>query len=327
MNIKEDYSNLIIKYLENTLSKDEADLFFDWINDDASNKKMFFQIKAIHDSAASKGIPINIEESWQRLLKKRNRQHNYKRFWKQALSYAAVAALAIGITSFVFMLIPDRNEIVASRYVGGDGIEADIVVLPDGTRVSLGSKTTFYYEPNYGKEKRNVYLEGEAYFEVEHQKKTPFIVNINGMKIKALGTSFNVMAYPKDSVFTTTLKEGKVSLTEEYTTKQTILTPNQQLVYNRNTGETNVYEVNADHYTSWTTGYYHFSEESLNSILKRLSYVYGITFDIKSEKLNNAIFTGTFYRGQEVEDLMEIINISLPIAYKIEEDNHVIIYE
>lgn len=325
--MNEDYPSLIIKCLQNTLSKEETEIFFLWINSSEANKKLFFEVKAIYDAGISDNRQMNIEKSWQRLLDKKQKQSRHYGLWKRLASYAAVAVFAICITSIVFIFRKDETETVAStRYIGGDGLEADMVILQDGTRVSLGAKTTFYYEPDYGRSQRNVYLEGEAYFEVENQKDKPFVVHVNGLKVEALGTAFNVMAYPGDSLFTTTLLEGSVQLSIEDISCQTVLKPDQQLVYNRNKQDIQVNQVVAKDYIAWTTGYYYFYEQTLESILHRLSYVYGITFDIRSEKLNNTLFTGTFYRGQSAKDLMEIINLSVPVKYQIE-DRHVTIYK
>ncbi|MDR2916344.1 MAG: DUF4974 domain-containing protein [Tannerella sp.] len=324
--MKEDNSSLIIKYIQNTLSEEETDAFFLWINADKKNKKLFFEVKAIYDASVSAGKSRNMEKSWQRLLEKKQKQGNNYGLWKKIASYAAVAVFAACITSIVFVTRRDKIEIASTRYIGGDGLEADMVILQDGTRVSLGSKTTFYYEPDYGQSQRNVYLAGEAYFEVKSQKDKPFIVHINGMKVEALGTAFNVMAYPGDSLFTTTLLNGSVRLTTEHPAQPVVLKSDQQLIYNRNNQTTQIQNVVAKDYIAWITGYYYFDEQSLESILHRLSYVYGITFDIRSEKLKNTEFTGTFYRGQSARDLMEIINLSVPIQYKVD-DHHVTIYK
>lgn len=324
--MRDNESNLIIKYLQGTLSKEETDAFFDWINANEANRKLFFEVKAIYEAAISNSRSIDIEKSWQRLLKKKQQKPFIYILWNKVASYAAIAIIAISLTSVFFIFTQDKTEIVASRYIGGDGLEADVVILPDGTRVSLGSKTNFHYDPDFGQSKRSVYLEGEAYFEVGSQKNKPFVVHINGMTVEALGTSFNVMAYPGDSLFVTTLLEGTVRLLTEHQSQSTVLKPNQQFIYNRNHHTTFVHQVDAKDYIAWTTGYYHFSEQTLESILHRLSYVYGITFDIKPKNLNNTAFTGTFYRGQSAKDLMEIINLSVPIKYKVE-DHHVTIYE
>ena len=321
--MKEDYSYLIIKYLENSLSKEDRDAFYLWVNSDKKNKKLFFEVKTVYDAAVSEHKDIDIENSWQRLLKKKiaEKKGHTRNLWANIASYAAVVTLAVCITSAVFFHNREDPELVASCYIGGDGLDADVVILPDGTKISLGSKTKFYYDPVYGQVQRNVYLEGEAYFEVSQNKDKPFIVNIDGMKIEAVGTNFNVMAYPEDSLFTTTLLEGSIRLTMEYNAQQTVLKPNQQFVYNKNSQHAKINNVDAKDYIIWTSGYYYFYEQTLESIFHRLNYVYGITTEIKSEQLKNTKFTGTFYRGQSVKNIMEIINLSVPIKYAIKEHN------
>jgi len=323
---EENYYYLILKYLENSLSEEESDAFYNWVNACEPNKKLFFEAKAIYEAATSERRSINIENSWQRLLSKKTAKKNrVHHLWAKVGSYAAAAIFAVGLTSVYFIINKEKHEIVASCYIGGDGLEADVVILPDGTKVSLGSKTKFYYNSDYGQSFRNVFLEGEAYFEVKSMNKNPFIVNVNGMKVEALGTSFNVMAYPGDSLFIATLLEGSISLMTGYNSKQTILKPNQQFVYNKEIKRAKVENVNANDYIIWTSGYYYFYEQSLESILHRLGYVYGITSDIRSEKLKNTTFTGKFYRGQSLKELMEILSLSVPIKYKIE-DHHVSIF-
>lgn len=105
--------------------------------------------------------------------------------------------------------------------------------MPDGTRVSLGTRTSFSYDSRYGQSERVVQLEGEAYFEVAKDKDKPFIVNTKEQSIKALGTKFNVSAYPTDSLLTTTLLEGSVLLTTQSLLHPTVLRPNEQFVYNK----------------------------------------------------------------------------------------------
>ena len=91
-----------------------------------------------------------------------------------------MAVIAVAFTSVLFWWLGDTSSVPVARYVGGDGIVADKVVLPDGTEISMGSQTNFRYDPQYGKDKRVVYLEGEAFFNVAKQKDKPFIVVVNG---------------------------------------------------------------------------------------------------------------------------------------------------
>lgn len=326
--MKNEYTQLIIGYLQGNLSEEETDLFYNWVNENTANKHLFFEIKTMYDAGISIGKPIDINQSWQRLLDKKNKPQS-RRFtlWRKIGSYAAVGMLAAAVSSAFFLLSPGQIETgVFTNYIGGDGLEADIVELPDGTQVSLGAKTNFHYDKDYGKSRRVVYLEGEAYFDVASQKDKPFIVKTKEQEIEALGTKFNVMAYPLDSLTVTTLLEGSVRLTTLGIGRQNILRPNQQFIYNCNRKSILLNQVDAQQYTSWTTGYYYFSEQTLESILDRLSHVYGAEFTVQSDALKKRTFTGTFYRGESIKDIMEVINLSVPIKYKINK-RHVTISE
>jgi len=322
--MKEEPSELIIKYLQGQLDEQGINDFYSWVNENAENKKVFFETKAIYDACHSNKMHDDIDKSWNRLLKKKNnRQKKIK--WLQFGNYAAVSFITICLTS-LFLTLNKEEDKIATRYIGGDGLNADIVELPDGTQVCLGSKTVFYYENDYGKRQRTVYLEGEAYFVVAKQKDKPFIVKTKEQNIEALGTKFNVTAYASDSLLTTTLLEGVVRLTTDNISHQTVLRPNQQFIYNRNTHLTDIKKVDAKQFTAWTTGYYYFPEQSLEAMLYRLSHVYGVQFTVESDALNKRTFTGTFYRGQSIKDIMEIINLSIPIKYKID-DHHITVSE
>lgn len=325
--MENEHTEFIIGHLQGNLTPEETDSFYDWVNQSASNKALFFEMKAMYEAGVPLCSPSETHKSWLRLLdKKKNSGRRHFRLWYQISTYAAVALLAVAISSLYFLFFHEEDARLYTRYIGGDGLQADVVELPDGTHVSLGSKTTFHYNKDYGKSKRIVYLEGEAYFDVAKQKDKPFIVKTQEQDIEALGTKFNVMAYPLDSLIITTLLEGCVRLTTLNLPKQTVMRPNQQFIYNRNTKQTSLLQVDAQQFISWTTGYYYFHEQNLKAILDRLSHVYGVQFTVNSEVLNQRTFTGTFYRGQSMKDIMDIVNLSIPIRYKIK-DQHVTISE
>ena len=325
--MENEHSELIIGYLQGRLQGRSLDDFYAWVNESADNKKLFFETKALYEACAPSRGASEIHDSWLRLLDKRkSRQRKRYSLLTRISTYAAVAMFAAAITSTVFIFSSREYDDRITSYVGGDGLEADVVVLPDGTRVSLGTRTSFSYDSRYGKSERIVQLEGEAYFEVAKDKDKPFIVKTKEQSIEALGTKFNVSAYPTDSLLTTTLLEGSVLLTTQNLLHPTVLKPNEQFVYNKRTRSALLQQVDANRFVSWTTGYYYFPEQSLEAILYRLSHVYGVQFTVKSDALTRRTFTGTFYRGQSIKDIMEIIHLSIPIRYKID-DHHVTISE
>ncbi|MCC8153555.1 MAG: FecR family protein [Tannerellaceae bacterium] len=210
--------------------------------------------------------------------------------------------------------------------MGKDGLDADILILPDGTEVSLGTQTILTYTSDFGKKERTINLDGEAFFKVTPSQKKPFKVITSDHEIEVLGTQFNVTAYSWDTIFTTTLLEGSVRLMSEYLKNPALLQPDQQYHFNRQSKNAKLTNVDASQYTKWISGYYYFPEQDLQTILSRLSHVYGIRFAIQTNGLGNKKFTGTFYRGQSIKDILEIINLSIPIKYKID-DLDVTIYE
>ena len=169
--MENEHSELIIGYLQGRLQGRSLDDFYAWVNESADNKKLFFETKALYEACAPSRGASEIHDSWLRLLDKRkSRQRKRYSLLTRISTYAAVAMFAAAITSTVFIFSSREYDDRITSYVGGDGLEADVVVLPDGTRVSLGTRTSFSYDSRYGKSERIVQLEGEAYFEVAKNK-------------------------------------------------------------------------------------------------------------------------------------------------------------
>ena len=233
---------------------------------------------------------------------------------------AAVVLLCLSVWTAYLYMQPAAIQTISTL------AETRSVRLPDGSSVTLNHYSSLSYPEKFQSDKREVELNGEAYFEVAKDKDKPFIVKTKEQSIEALGTKFNVSAYPTDSLLTTTLLEGSVLLTTQNLLHPMVLKPNEQFVYNKRTRSALLQQVDANRFVSWTTGYYYFPEQSLEAILYRLSHVYGVQFTVKSEALKRRTFTGTFYRGQSIKDIMEIIHLSIPVRYKID-DHHVTISE
>ena len=317
--MENEQESLIIGYLQGRLRGKELDEFYAWVADPA-HKRLYFETKTVYDACKPLPSAERMEEGWRRLLSDRRRERSSFRIYLRRIStYAAVALVATAVTSLLFLDREERPASPVARYIGGDGLAADRIVLADGTEVSLGSRTTFTYDEHYGARDRVVHLDGEAYFNVAKVAGKPFIVKTKGQQIEALGTKFNVSAYPTDSLLTTTLLEGSVRLTSDSLKGETILSPNEQLIYNRNRHTAAKKQVDADLFVSWTTGYYYFPDQTLQAILYRLGHLYGATFTIRSEALSRRHFTGTFYRGQSLKEIMEIISLSMPLRYRIDE--------
>ncbi|MCC8035385.1 MAG: DUF4974 domain-containing protein [Rikenellaceae bacterium] len=192
--------------------------------------------------------------------------------------------------------------------------------LSDKSKVYVGSLTTFSCDERFGRRDRRVHLDGEAYFEVTGDPEKPFIVQAGGQDIEVLGTKFNVAAYSQDSVVVTTLLEGSVKLRFKDIGRSFTLAPNQQYIYNHTSGTGTLKRVNASSVVSWIDGYYFFRDERLGSIIHQLENMYAIKADMSASKYMDISFTGTFYRGQSVSEILDILSTAAPIKYTLKDD-------
>lgn len=180
------------------------------------------------------------------------------------------------------------------------------VELSDGSKVWLNSLTKLRYPEVFKEDCREVYLTGEAYFEVKHNPERPFVVVVNGMKVSVYGTRFNVNTY-HEGVVQTVLVDGKVGVRVDATGKEVVLNPNEMAVFSEELQQVNVKTIDPYVYTSWKDGKFVFEEESVEEIMKRLSRWYGIEVVYKDEQVKAQTFTGIITRYAEVKDILHLI--------------------
>jgi len=182
------------------------------------------------------------------------------------------------------------------------------VLLSDGTKVFLNAGSQLVYPENFTGKNREVFLVGEAYFEVKHDQSHPFIVQLNDLRIKVLGTRFNISAYPSDNVIETVLAEGKVRLEENHARlfdKTIELVSDQLASFDRTTRETTVKKTDANNYILWTKGLMQFESTDLIRITKRLERFYNIRFRFIDPSLEVLRISGKL---ELMEDKDEICN-------------------
>ena len=191
------------------------------------------------------------------------------------------------------------------------------LILSDGSRVWLNSDTRLRYPVSFIGEKREVYLEGEAYFEIAENKKSPFQVLAENVKIQVTGTCFNVKAYASDKVIKTTLDEGSINIGHVQSRRpmQQML-PGQTAVYEK---RSNVIKIKTDRYhddaSSWKSNRLIFRNASLKEVLTTLSRHFDIEITIKNEKI--ASFTYDFVcKGNDLNYVLEVMQSITPVSFK-----------
>ena len=186
---------------------------------------------------------------------------------------------------------------VMNRLVIPRGGEFNLT-LSDGTRVWLNAETELRYPVQFNGKERVVYLKGEAYFEVSKNKEKPFLVQVDDMSVKVYGTAFNVNTYNK---IETVLVTGSVSMNQGG--KEVLLKPNQKGVFDQVSGKITVEDVDVLAYVSWKNGDFIFRNESLNSIMDKLSRWYGLEVLYQDAGLQEVRLSGNLKRYKDVREL------------------------
>jgi hypothetical protein len=200
--------------------------------------------------------------------------------------------------------------------------------LSDGTLVHLNSGTTLKYPVKFiAGENRQVFLDGEAFFDVAKDKKHPFIVNADNLNIRVLGTHFNVSNYPEDAVTDVVLVEGSVgmyNIHEEFDAdKNTVLKPGYKGSFNKENNMIFTKPVITDIYTSWINGGLTFRNMTFRNIITKLERRYNVTIVNKNEKLANEKFNASF-SDESIEKVMSYFNDIHGINYTIK-NNQILI--
>ena len=186
---------------------------------------------------------------------------------------------------------------VMNRLVIPRGGEFNLT-LSDGTRVWLNAETELRYPVQFNGKERVVYLKGEAYFEVSKNKEKPFLVQVDDMSVKVYGTEFNVNTYNK---IETVLVTGSVGMNQGG--KEVLLKPNQKGVFDQVSGKITVEDVDVLAYVSWKNGDFIFRNESLNSIMDKLSRWYGLEVLYQDAGLQEVRLSGNLKRYKDVREL------------------------
>ena len=204
------------------------------------------------------------------------------------------------------------------------------IELEDGTKIWLNAGSRLAFPTRFTGKKREVFLEGEAYFEVAHNNEMPFFVNTKDIYIKVLGTCFNISAYEADPFCETILVEGKVSIsgrsTFSFLKDETILSPNQKASFNKVRKTISVQnETDVEMYIAWTEGWFKFSQQNVKDVLNKIQRFYNVTFEYDQNALSSDLLTGKLDLKESIDQVMLALSDVIGIKYKIE--GNVIILE
>lgn len=263
--------------------------------------------------------------------------HNHRKNWMVA---ASIIGLLI-ISALTFYYRKAASPIIQQEFSTLYG-KRNHTTLPDGSKVWLNAGSSIKYAYNViGNGKREVILNGEAYFDVKHDVLHPFVVHAGKLNIVVLGTAFNVKAYESDKFTETTLIRGKVSISVDGAKNTAlVLHPNEKITISKGNFEArktlvSTRKVEQDSLaeslqkisdlpvvpedvteTSWLSDKLVFKNENFTDLAKQLERWYAVTIAFDNEKYLSKQFTGAF-KGQDINEVMQALQLIQPFNYKI----------
>lgn len=197
------------------------------------------------------------------------------------------------------------------------------ITLPDGTFVHLNSGTTLKFPTRFDASKREIYLTGEAYFEVAKNSECPFYVITDIARIKVHGTTFNVNTLLNNQV-QTTLISGSIGIFVEGNRQEYILNPSQQAEVNYDTKAITIKEVDVSPYIAWKNGVFQFDDERLESIMDKLALWYDVKIFYRNDAVKDIRFTGYLKRYDDINVILSAIEATVSANFQIKEKTIVI---
>ncbi len=279
--------------------------------------------------------PSNVKERiWEEIMASQHktsiiankRKENKKTKKSNLLSWGVAASFLLLVTfwfahfSKISTETANQKEVywITKRTLDGEKLS---LKLKDGTLVKLNSGSSLRFPQEFA-DTREVYLEGEAFFDVKRDTSTPFIIHTGEVDTKVLGTSFNVDFDPKESNVNVSVLEGKVSVSKKENELSVILTPNQMAVSDSSNTLRKISYVDINEIIAWKNGTLLFSEASFSEVIVSLEKWYGVKFINEKKLTSSARFTGKFENNESLEIVLKGLEVNYPkFGFKINGKN------
>lgn len=368
--MKKEYPNidlLIISFLENEMTDAERKALQDWIEENPTNKAYFKEVykiwaatdmlneNSMETNAVLEKVKLQIENNSPSL---KSPKYKVRHIMINAGKWAAVVFISLLIGAIIYSRLDKAPSEIAASTIDYNEVTVPLgakstIRLPDGTEVILNAGSKLTYSTEYGKVLREVEFSGEAYFKVAKIKDKPFIVHTSKTSIEALGTEFNVKAYPTENVIETILVEGSVAIRKTDTEKTNkkgssdkaiILKPGQVLQIVKNPSEEKqlvaiapspivgteeslktidnhkdmrIGNIDVQVGTSWKDDRWIIRGTNLKDLAVLLSRRFNVNIQLKDSTINQYKFSGRI-ENETLEEVLNIIKYTIPINAKID---------
>jgi transmembrane sensor len=307
---------LFRQYLNNTCTRKEFEEFFSYLNEAAHNEIIRALIKKAYEETGQSDSSLTyVNESGQLLLTPPTfNEHpvaNKPPRKGNKLFVAMVTCLVILLAGFAWLMYPPAQKqqegqkpVLAQKATGRS--EYKYMLLPDSTQVWLNAASTLEYPNEFAAGKREVFLTGEAFFDVKHADKLPFIIHSGKVTTRVLGTAFNIKAYPGRENVIVSVSRGKVQV--NYDEKEVATLAQGQQVKVSNVKKTVIQKnIAVTEAAPWQQGNLVYDDETISDIVADLERIYDVTIRVQNEALAGERISTSFKREVGIENALKVL--------------------
>lgn len=316
--------DLIDKFYRGECSPEEARQVMRWFEDHKQGEARVQEMWVSFEQ----DIPVSEEDANRNLqrihaaIQPSANQEIYRVFSSQWLRVAAIITLAFVASYLLVPQLPEQPQLVAVQQITKENPlgQKSTLRLPDGTVIRLNAGSRISYPEQFAENTRNVSLQGEAFFEVTENADKPFIVSINGLDVRVLGTSFNVRAYEDDREVQVVLATGKVQVTHQESNAEAYLSPGEEAVFEKEQQQMRKQAANLDAALAWKNNQIVFDNASAYEVFDVLERWYGVKINYETLPENAWNFTGSF-RDENLENVLTSISYVKKFSFSIKDKN------
>jgi len=305
-------NELLMKYIKGETTLEEREKVVRWLDEDPEHIHQYHSLRKLYDIS----LWSPIEES----QPEKKQTRTLKLVWIEFLKVAAVILITFLGTKAFFDWKEDPVKMQTVIVPAGQRAE---LLLADGTKVWLNSRSKLKFPDRFQKDARNVELDGEGYFEVTHKEEAPFTVHTSRYDVKVLGTEFNVKAYNSKNQFEASLLKGSVEVSNMNKSQVVRLRPDEQVISD---GSQLIRSVILDkNYFRWKEGLLCLDDESIGSLIEKLELYYDVNIVVQKPSLMKYHYSGKFRISDGVEHVLKVLQLKHKFTYTKDEEQNLII--
>lgn len=303
---------LLMKYIKGETTPEEREKVVRWLDEDPEHIHQYRSLRKLYDISLWSPIEENLQEEKQ--------TRTLKPVWIEFLKVAAVILITFLGTKAFFDWKEDPVKMQTVIVPAGQRAE---LLLADGTKVWLNSRSKLKFPDRFQKDARNVELDGEGYFEVTHKEEAPFTVHTSRYDVKVLGTEFNVKAYNSKNQFEASLLKGSVEVSNMNKSQVVRLRPDEQVISD---GSQLIRSVILDkNYFRWKEGLLCLDDESIGGLIDKLELYYDVKIIVQQASLMKYHYSGKFRISDGVEHVLKVLQLKHKFTYTKDEEQNLII--